>query len=126
MVGGTFGTWLYTKLKGELVGQDAQGNRYYRQKGGGNVHDDSLRKERRWVYYNGEIEASRVPSEWHGWLHHGSNEVPREGGPAKYAWQKEHLPNRTGTDQAYRPPGHAFKGGTRDKATGDYEPWKPG
>ena len=32
----------------------------------------------------------------------------------------------TGTDQAYRPPGHTLKGGRRAKATGDYEPWTPG
>ena len=28
----TFGTWLFTKMRGELVGSDAQGNRYFQDK----------------------------------------------------------------------------------------------
>ena len=47
------------------------------------------------------------------------------GGPAARPWQKPHIPNRTGTAEAYRPPGHEFKGGRRAAATGDYEPWTP-
>ena len=61
----SIGTKIYTWMNGEEVGKDAEGNRYYRQKGGGKVHRDSLRKERRWVIYNGVVEASRVPPEWH-------------------------------------------------------------
>ncbi len=125
MAGATLGTRLYTWLKGEEVGSDQQGNRYYREKGGGNVHRDSLRRERRWVIYDGEREASRVPPEWHIWLHHTTSEPPPAGGPPRRSWQKDHLPNLTGTDQAYRPPGHTLKGGQRAKGTGDYEPWTP-
>ena len=33
--------------------------------------------------------------------------------------------NLTGTGLAYRPPGHLKSGGRREKATGDYEAWKP-
>ncbi len=126
MAGVTWGTRLYTWLRGQEVGRDAEGNRYFREKGGGRVHDDSLRRERRWVVYNGQVEASRVPPEWHAWLHHTSDEIPPEGGPPRRPWQKDHLPNLTGSGQAYRPPGHTLKGGRRDKATGDYEPWTPG
>ena len=72
MAGVTIGTRLYTWLRGEEVGRDQFGNRYYRAKGGGHVHADSLRKERRWVIYHGEVEASRVPPDWHAWLHHTS------------------------------------------------------
>ncbi|MCG8355805.1 MAG: NADH:ubiquinone oxidoreductase subunit NDUFA12 [Kiloniellales bacterium] len=121
----TLGTRLYTWWRGEEVGSDRFGNRYYREKGGGRVHPDSIRKERRWVVYNGEVEASRVPPEWHAWLHHTLQDPPPPGGPAKRPWQKEHLPNLTGTEQAYRPPGHTLKGGDRAKGTGDYEPWTP-
>ncbi len=85
---------------------------------------DHLR-ERRWVIYKGEVEASRVPAEWHAWLHHTTDEIPPEGGPPKQPWQKEHERNLTGSAEAYRPPGHMLKGGRRDKATGDYEPWTP-
>ncbi len=121
----TLGTLIHTWLRGERVGRDQAGNRYYREKGGGRVHDDSLRRERRWVIYKGEVEASRVPPEWHAWLHHTTSELPPEGGPPRRPWQKDHLPNPTGTGAAYRPPGHTLKGGRRDKATGDYEAWTP-
>jgi NADH:ubiquinone oxidoreductase subunit len=124
-MGANLGTRIYCWLRGEQVGSDQFGNRYYREKGGGKVHADSLRKERRWVIYAGEVEASRVPAEWHAWLHHTTQDLPPEGGPAKRPWQKEHLPNLTGTAAAYRPPGHILQGGQRDKATGDYEPWVP-
>ena len=43
------GTRLYTWIKGEFVGDDEAGNRYYRERG----HDHD-RWERRWVIYNGE------------------------------------------------------------------------
>jgi NADH:ubiquinone oxidoreductase subunit len=124
-MGANLGTRIYSWLRGERVGTDQFGNRYYREKGGGKVHADSLRKERRWVIYDGEVEASRVPAEWHAWLHHTTQDLPPEGGPAKRPWQKEHLPNLTGTAAAYRPPGHILQGGQRAKATGDYEPWVP-
>lgn len=116
----TLATRFMTMIAGQFVGQDAAGNRYYRGKprrrGG---------RERRWVVYNGEAEASRVPPEWHGWLHHTTDTVPPEGGSPKHPWQKEHMPNQTGTPGAYRPPGHVLEGGRRDRATGDYEPWQP-
>ena len=124
-MGITIGTRIYSWLRGEEVGRDQFGNIYYREKGGGYVHRDSLRKERRWVIYADEVEASRVPPEWHAWLHHTAGEPPPPGGPERRSWQKDHLPNLTGTDAAYRPPGHPLKGGHRDRTTGDYEPWKP-
>jgi len=124
-MGTNIGTRLFTWLHGELVGRDGQGNRYYRAKGGGRTHKDSLRHEQRWVIYDGEVEASRVPPEWHAWLHHTTDTIPPEGGPARRPWQKDHQPNKTGTVEAYRPPGHTLEGGKRAPATGDYEPWTP-
>ena len=125
MAGVTLGTKLFTWLHGEQVGSDQDGNRYFRAKGGGRVHHDSLRHERRWVIFKGEVEASRVPPEWHAWLHHTTDETPPPEGPQRRPWQTDHQANPTGTDQAYRPPGHTLKGGQRAKATGDYEPWVP-
>jgi len=115
----TIGTLLYTKLKGELVGRDAFGNRYYRER-----RRPAGRRRKRWVWYAGDPEASKVPPEWHAWLHYTVDEVPSEDRPRR-PWQKEHQPNLTGTAYAYRPPGHALEGGHRAKATGDYEPWTP-
>lgn len=117
----TAGTRLYTLLSGERVGVDAEGNRYYRSRrpppGG--------RRERRWVLYAGAAEASQVPPAWHAWLHHTTDEAPGAGG-GRWPWQKGHRPNRTGTGAAHRPPGHTLMGGVRARATGDYEPWRPG
>ena len=33
---------------------------------------------RRWVIYKGYADASRVPSDWHGWLHHTFDTPPSE------------------------------------------------
>jgi NADH:ubiquinone oxidoreductase subunit len=118
---------LFTWWRGELVGTDQFGNRYFREKrrrvlvkGGGMPS-----RERRWVLYNGIAEASRVPAQWHGWLHHTAGAPPKAGEGSHYPWQKEHLPNLSGTPLAYRPPGSVLRGGHRAKTTGDYEPWRP-
>lgn len=113
--------WVTMTSGATLVGKDPQGNRYYRAK-----PRKGYKLERRWVKYNGEPEASRVPPEWHGWLHHQSNIFPVANDMSfRREWQKPHQQNLTGTDQAYRPPGHVLSGGVRDKATGDYEAWTP-
>ena len=121
----SLGTRLYTWLRGQEVGQDQFGNRYFREKGGGTVHKDSIRRERRWVIYAEEIEASRVPPMWHAWLHHTIETPPPADGGPKRPWMKEHKPNATGTANAYRPPGHTLEGGQRAKGTGDYQAWLP-
>ena len=113
------GTWLFTKLHGELVGTDAEGNRYYQDK-----RAIAGCRRKRWVIYNGVPEASRVPPEWHGWLHHTTDSVPSPGGPPRRPWQKDHVPNLTGTDLAYRPPGHTLGVGNKPKPP--YEAWRPG
>ena len=113
---------LFTLLNGgRSIGADGFGNKYYRAKA-----RTGYKRERRWVMYKGAPEASKVPPEWHGWLHHQSDVIPAQDEKSfRRPWQKPHLPNQTGTEQAYRPPGHLLAGGERDKATGDYEPWLP-
>jgi NADH:ubiquinone oxidoreductase subunit len=113
------GTTLFTWLRGEHVGTDAFGNRYYR-----NRRLKRYGRERRWVVYKGEVEASKVPPEWHAWLHHMVNE-PLTDESRRWPWQKPHVPNLSGTRYAYRPKGHELRGGRRAHATGDYEPWTP-
>jgi len=124
-MGATFGTWLLTMLRGQVVGADDYGNRYYRLKGDrlARLGGGRFSRERRWVIYDGEPEASKVPPEWHAWLHHMVDEVPQKR--QKYLWEKPHQPNMTGTALAYRPPGSVLRGGHRAPATGDYEPWTP-
>jgi NADH:ubiquinone oxidoreductase subunit len=113
--GATLGTLLTTWLYGKYVGTDQYGNRYYQTTDG----------KRRWVLYNGTVEASRVPPDWHGWLHHTLKEPPTIAPFKAKSWEKQHLPNLTGTSDAYRPEGSLAKSGRRPHATGDYEAWKP-
>lgn len=110
----TIGTWLYTARKGKKVGADHEGNTYYQTRDG----------TRRWVIYNGTIEASRVPPEWHLWLHKTVKEPPTIKPLKTQSWEKPHEPNLSGTSRAYFPPGSRKKG-KRPHATGDYEAWKP-
>ncbi|MFZ4541406.1 MAG: NADH:ubiquinone oxidoreductase subunit NDUFA12 [Rickettsiales bacterium] len=114
----TIGTKLHTLVYGHLVGRDEFGNRYYESKRAAKGE-----KKRRWVMYQGIAEASKVPAAWHGWLHY-TLEAPLSE-TKQYRWLKSHLPNLTGTSGRYLPPGHISKGGTREAATADYEPWTP-
>jgi NADH:ubiquinone oxidoreductase subunit len=118
--GATIGTSLFSALNGERVGTDAQGNEYYRSK-----KKSGDGRERRWVIYNGANDASRVPSEWHGWLHHSYDELPESHLPPAKIWEVDYTPNPTGTSGAYRPQGALERGGKRAAATGDYEAWAP-
>lgn len=115
------GTYLMT-LRGEPVGVDEIGNRYYRGRGA-----KDWRLERRWVVYagDGEIEPSAVPPGWHAWLAHNLERPPSDAPLATKRWEQPHQPNLSGTPQAYMPPGHAVRGGKRDPAIGDYEAWRP-
>lgn len=116
---------MTTMFGGRRVGVDSYGNKYYRAA----LHPSAqsvYRKEKRWVIYKGAPEASKIPPEWHGWMHYQTDTVPDSSAPSfRRAWQKPHRPNLTGTNAAYRPPGHILAGGQRASATGDYEAWTP-
>lgn len=116
----SLGTRLMTLLLGELVGTDEFGNRYYRDR-----RRKRHGKEIRWALYKGITESSKVPPEWHAWLHHTVDEPLAESAAQVRPWQKEHRPNLTGTLGAYRPAGHDAMGGQRAAATGDYQAWSP-
>src|ERR1700754_3632154 len=107
----SLGTRLFTWLRGEQVGSDSFGNRYFREKRKAPAmavegkRTVSIAHEKRWVLYTGEAEASKVPPVWHAWLHHTIDQIPTGAAPLGHSWQKEHVPNMTGTPEAYRPPG---------------------
>jgi NADH:ubiquinone oxidoreductase subunit len=121
--GTTFGTQFYTWRRGQFVGDDELGNKYYRAIG--HVIDPSVGAERRWVIYNGEADLSRVPPGWRGWLTHTSDVLPSEDAYVPRTWEKPGLPNMTGTPYAYRPRGSIAGANQRPAATGDYIPWTP-
>jgi NADH:ubiquinone oxidoreductase subunit len=79
--------------------------------------------KRRWVIYNGEMEASRVSPDWHGWLHFTWDEPPTKAPLKHKAWEKPHQENLTGTEAAYVPPGSIRR--VEPVARRDYEAWQP-
>ena len=116
----TIGTMIYTWLNGELVGTDEFGNRYYHAKNK-TLHG----RQRRWVIYKGKPEGSKVPAEWHSWLHRTTNDPLTDQAAQAPGWQKPHQANLSGSRDAYRPLGHDLSGGQRPVVGGDYEPWTP-
>jgi len=106
-------------LKGTKIGEDEQGNQYYIERSF--FRQPKNRKLRRWVLYQGIPEPSKVPPQWHGWLHY-TTDTPPISNDKHYSWQKPHLPNLTGTLLAYRPPGICHKD-TREFQL--YQAWKP-
>ena len=116
----TITTKLYTYFKGELVGEDDFGNRYFTEK-----KSDKDTKKKRWVIYKGLAEPSKVPAKWFGWLHYISDNIPPKTDRVSYAWEKSHLPNLTGTKNAYAPDGSLRRAGKHAKSAADYEAWSP-
>ena len=115
----TIGTRLHTWFKGHYVGTDHFGNRYYEAR---RAHKGETHK-RRWVMYQGVPEPTKIPAEWHGWMHYTLAAPIAE--IKKFSWKKPHLPNLTGTKNRYLPAGHISKPGPRAHAAADYEPWTP-
>lgn len=111
------GTRLVGWRTGREVGRDAHGNIYYVAMTG--------RRQRRWVMYNGEPEASRIPPEWHLWLHKTVDTTPDEAPLKARVWEKPWVPNLTGTPAAHRPSGSLAVTAARARTTGDYEAWSP-
>jgi NADH:ubiquinone oxidoreductase subunit len=109
----TLGTQIFTARKGVKVGEDAQGNIYYQ----------TSDTKRRWVIYNGEMEASRVSPDWHGWLHFTYDAPPTTAPLAHKVWEKPHVENLTGSQAAYAPPGSIRRAAPVARA--DYEAWAP-
>ena len=114
------GTRIMTRRTGTEVGRDAEGNIYYRSGKAGAAN------ERRWVIYNGGTpEATRIPPEWHLWMHKTVSEPPSTKPLITRVWEREWTPNATGTKLAHSPSGALIAGGQRAATTGDYRAWTP-
>lgn len=111
--GQSLGTQLFTARFGEKVGEDGEGNVFYRNA------DDS----RRWVIYNGQNDASRIGPEWFGWLHQMYPKPPTEEPMLHRAWEKPHQANLTGTEGAFLRQGSIRRSDV--KPVSDYEAWSP-
>ena len=107
----TVGTFIYTLFTGKLAGKDHYGNKYYFNS-----------KGKRWVVYKNNIEASKIPPDWHSWIHFLSIKAPSDE-KIFYSWQKPHEENLTGTNRAYKPEGSLTN--NLKKNIKKYETWKP-
>jgi NADH:ubiquinone oxidoreductase subunit len=105
----TAGTFIYTLFFGKFVGADEFGNKYY-----------SNSKGKRWVIYKNVIESSKIPPEWHSWIHFLIKK-PYEK-VKKFSWQKKHEENLTGTIRAHKPDGSLFN--EKKKNNKKYDTWK--
>lgn len=112
--GQTIGTRLAIWRKGVKVGEDQFGNIYYRSKD----------NKRRWVVYNGEVDATMIPVLWHSWMHHTSDVIPDQHTQAAREWEQPHQPNLTGSPSAYRPKS-SLAHGNRPSEQAGYEAWQP-
>jgi len=63
----TVGTFIYTVFTGRFAGEDQFGNKYY-----------SNSRGRRWVIYKNNIESSKIPPEWHSWVHFLTRNTPSD------------------------------------------------
>ena len=106
----TIGTFIYTLFKGKFAGSDNFGNKYYFNS-----------KGKRWVIYKNNVESSKIPPEWHLWIHFLTKNKPSEN-IKKFSWQKQHKENLTGTTKAYKPEG-SLTSDTK-KIIKKYESWK--
>jgi len=105
-IGGAFRVFKRTdELKdGTLVGTDQYGNKYYE-----NTY--YFKCADRWVIYNDkgaywDYDASMIPAEWFGWMHHKVDQPPTVKPPVHYDWMKPHDGrgyNVSGTKDSYVP-----------------------
>ena len=105
---------ILIRLSSDLIGEDQYGNKYFSQK----------KTDKRYEIFNGKVEASKIPPMWHAWLHKITSKTPLKRKKI-YEWQKEHLPNLTGTAFAIKPQGSQLEKGFRQKSAADYESWTP-
>ena len=110
--GQTLGTRLWTYFNGTPAGVDSLGNRYFHNK----------KDTKRWVIYANEVESTYVNPEWNNWLRFTSKEKATE--EKKYKWQKNHLSNQTGTENAYDPEKNNINDSSK-KSNDDYIKWSP-
>ena len=106
----TIGTFIYTLFTGKFIGADEFGNKYYYNT-----------KGKRWVIYKNKIDSSKIPAEWHLWIHFMTQNAPINN-LNKYKWQKKHQENLTGTKNAYKPDG--LLSSDSKKNMKKYETWK--
>jgi len=106
----TIGTFIYTLFTGKFVDKDEFGNKYYKNL-----------KGKRWVIYKNDVESTKIPPEWHAWIHYVIPNKPSVNSK-KFSWQKKYEENLTGTKKSYKPEGSLAS--STKKNMKKYETWK--
>jgi NADH:ubiquinone oxidoreductase subunit len=116
----SYNSWffkIYCNFFAKKIGEDTYGNKYFQKK---KTSQKNNFRQRRFVIYNGNVEASKIPQEWNAWLHHITDDIPNKEAE-KPSWIKEHTPNLTGTPFAYE-----YKDSKdSSKIKNVYSIWKP-
>ncbi|MEM0984803.1 MAG: NADH:ubiquinone oxidoreductase subunit NDUFA12 [Pseudomonadota bacterium] len=120
--GATLGTLFDINRRSSFVGEDTYGNKYYEDR---KPSMGAKNYRRRYVVYSGLAEPSKVPADWHGWLHHTFDAPPTEAPLPRKAFELDHKPNMTGTVFATKPKGSLSEKGKRQETYADYEAWTP-
>lgn len=119
---------LYLKMFAVNVGHDIHGNLYFESK-----QKDCFGRKERFCFYNGRAEASKIPAEWHAWMHHQKVHISTTGiTHVKRGWQKNHIQTLTGTKYRYLPENHPLYDKSHDlhqcesqSSALKYKSWSP-
>jgi len=99
---------------GKLIGIDKFGNKYFQA-----IDYKWLPNSRnRWVEYSAwDFDASQIPPEWHGWIHHSTDltgdQVLKN---FQHKWSGKHFQNLTATPSKYTPTNYLYSSDIRAKA----------
>ena len=72
----SYNSWffkIYCNFFRKKIGVDNYGNQYLKKK---KPSQKNNFRQRRFVIYKGNVEASKIPQEWNAWLHHITDEIP--------------------------------------------------
>lgn len=95
MITNNLGTLIYSFLYGKKVGEDKNGNKFY-------IHKKNDKKK--WVIYKKIVDPTSLMVIWQLWLTNKKPALPSDlNTDTAYKWQKEKLPNYSGTKESYHP-----------------------
>lgn len=112
---------IWIKMIAEKVGTDASGNAYYQTSS-----PFMFKRKRRFIVYKkSDQDPSLVPTSWFRWLHYQSEAIPTNR--EQYPWEQPFPGNKSGSNEAYFPPGYALSQLKQGKEGIEkhYQAWKP-
>ncbi len=118
--GATIGALFDIGRRAKKVGEDEYGNSYFEE-----PHATVEGRKRRYVIYKGYAEPSKIPVDWHGWMHYTFDEPPTKAPFKLKSWELPHRPNLTGTLFAYKPDNSLANAGKKQEEKNSYESWRP-